>query len=170
MIARRRVFSINAVAGNRAALRSHFPAAPRDARRGPMGAAMPAPRARPARPLRGRRAAAGATPATRCRHRASRPARRIDPISDSPMVGRFRPRRRADSPPVMPETRCASKNVGVVARGGIEPPTRGFSVPGRNRKHQLHQPVSRGARCTDCPTMQDRAGLIHAKLPQGSRC
>src|SRR5688572_17401637 len=52
------------------------------------------------------------------------------------------------------------------AKGAIEPPTRGFSVPGRNLKLQLHQPVRPGARCNECTTMQDRAGLIHAKLPQ----
>jgi len=54
----------------------------------------------------------------------------------------------------------------VVARGGIEPPTRGFSVPGRKLEYQLHQLVRSGARCVECPTMQNRSGLIHAKLPQ----
>jgi hypothetical protein len=54
----------------------------------------------------------------------------------------------------------------MVARGGIEPPTRGFSVTNSGMQHQLHQPVSPGARCNGCFTMQDRAELIHAKLPQ----
>jgi hypothetical protein len=57
----------------------------------------------------------------------------------------------------------------MVARGEIEPPTRGFSVTNRFSQHQLHQPVSLGARCNECPTMQDRTGLIHAKLPQKDR-
>ena len=35
-------------------------------------------------------------------------ARATDPISDSPMVGRFPPPAAADSPRVMPETRCVS--------------------------------------------------------------
>ena len=56
-----------------------------------------------------------------------------------------------------------------MARDGIKPSTRGFSVPGRWMKHQLHQQVSRGARCLICPTMQRRAGLIPAKLPHGIR-
>ena len=54
----------------------------------------------------------------------------------------------------------------MLARGGIEPPTRGFSVTNRIPQHQLHQPVSQDACCNDCPTMQGRAGLTSAKLPQ----
>jgi len=42
---------------------------------------------------------------------ASRP-RATGPIPDSPMVGRKSAPARADSPPAMPETRCASKNWG----------------------------------------------------------
>ena len=56
--------------------------------------------------------------------------------------------------------------LGMVARAGIEPATRGFSVPDWHPQHQLHQPVSRGARCNECPTMQDRAGPIYAKFPR----
>ncbi len=56
-------------------------------------------------------AAAGATPGS-----PAAPARRarrcIDPISDSPMVGRFPAPARADGPPVMPGTRCASSSWG----------------------------------------------------------
>jgi hypothetical protein len=36
--------------------------------------------------------------------------RATDPISDSPMVGRFSPRAGTDSPPVMPENSCVSQN------------------------------------------------------------
>ncbi len=53
-----------------------------------------------------------------------------------------------------------------MTRGGIEPPTRGFSVTNCFPQHQLHQTVSWGARCDECPTVQDRAGLTPAKLPQ----
>ena len=41
---------------------------------------------------------------------ARRARRCIGPISDSPMVGRFSPPARTDSPPVMPENSCVSKN------------------------------------------------------------
>ena len=34
---------------------------------------------------------------------------------------------------------------------------------------RLHQPVSRGARCYECPTMQDNAQLIPAKLRHKGR-
>ena len=54
-------------------------------------------------------AAAGATPDS-LTALARRARRCIDPISDSPMVGRFPPPAAADSPRVMPETRCVSKN------------------------------------------------------------
>ena len=65
-----------------------------------------------------------------CRRTASR-TRAADPICESPMVGRYSPLAAADSPPVMPENSYVSKN--WVARGGIEPPTRGFSVRRRAR-------------------------------------
>src|SRR5262245_44254853 len=51
---------------------------------------------------------------------------------------------------------------------GLVPDRRVYNVDpllSRNLKHQLHQPVSRGARCPECRTMQDRAGLTPAKLP-----
>ena len=50
-------------------------------------------------------------------------------------------------------------------RRAVDSGTEVFSVPGRILKHQLHQLVSRAARCAECFTMQDRAELIHAKLP-----
>jgi hypothetical protein len=45
----------------------------------------------------------------------------IDPKFKSPMVGRFPRPRDADSPPVMPENPCASKNVGQPACQGDRP-------------------------------------------------
>jgi hypothetical protein len=55
------------------------------------------------------------------------------PISDSPMVGPFPPAAATDSPRVMPENPLRFKKLELVARGGIEPPTRGFSVRRRAR-------------------------------------
>jgi hypothetical protein len=52
----------------------------------------------------------------------------------------------------------------VVARVGIEPATRGFSVPNRWMQLKLHQQVGWGGRCLICHTMQDRARLIPARL------
>src|SRR5688572_20152586 len=115
------------------------------------GGAMAADRVRPTRALR---ATAGP--------RRPAPRRATDPKSRSPMVGRF-PHRWSAGDARNP---LRFKKLGVVARGGIEPPTRGFSVPGRFLKFQLHQPVGWASVALNCPTMQDRAGLIHAKLPQ----
>jgi len=73
------------------------------------------------------------------------------------MVDRFPAPARADSPPAMPEKPMRFKKLEVVARGGIEPPTRGFSVRRRaglgvtNRKSG--NAVSRGR--PKCPL--DRA-------------
>ncbi len=39
----------------------------------------------------------------------------------------------------------------------------------RHPQHQLHQPVGRGARRSECPTMQDRAGLTPAESPPSAR-
>ena len=109
-------------------LRSRAPRGTRDARRRAMGEAMAAARARPTRALRAtanprratsRRAAripefqfsssSGFRPAGR---RPRRGTRATGPISGSPMVGRFWAPPRTDSPRVMPETRCVSKNWG----------------------------------------------------------
>ena len=107
--------------------RRRVPRGTRDARRRAMGGAMAAARVRPSRALRAtadprrptsRRAAdsqdsrfpvrqvAARLPATAPRTRAT------DPISDSPVVGRFPAPAAADGPRVMPETRCVSKNWG----------------------------------------------------------
>ena len=55
----------------------------------------------------------------------------------------------------------------VAMRIGFQKSTRGFSVPGRFFKLQLHQPVSRVARCMECRTMQEF--LAGTRLPQNSR-
>ena len=67
---------------------------------------MAAARVRPTRPRRGRRGRHRLEPRRAPRTLASS----IDPISRTPMVGRFSPPAATDSPRVMPETRCASKN------------------------------------------------------------
>jgi len=90
-----------------------------------MVAPMPAPRARPARALRAtsgprRRAPRRAAQVPRIsvfQFARSPPAPRrgpaaTGPISDSPVVGVFPAPARTDSPPVMPENPCASKNWG----------------------------------------------------------
>src|SRR5688572_10315556 len=87
-------------------LRSRVPRGTRDARGRAMGAPTAEARARPARALR---SDGGPTRGPRVRYRLNRDAM-LDPISDSPMVGRFSARAAADSPPVMPETRCFSKS------------------------------------------------------------
>jgi len=59
---------------------------------------------------RGHSGGDAAAPARAVRVRRDTRASSTDPISRSPMVGRFSPRAGADSPWVMPETRCVSKN------------------------------------------------------------
>jgi len=66
---------------------------------------MAAARVRPTRPRRGRRGRHRLEPRRAPRTLASS----IDPISRSPMVGRFSPSAATDRPRVMPETRCVSK-------------------------------------------------------------
>ena len=52
----------------------------------------------------------------------------------------------------------------MVARGGIEPPTRGFSI--RKVKHLvfINQLVTGASDAHICSTVHNDAGLIHAKL------
>ncbi len=109
-----------------------------------MGAAMPAPRARPARPLRVRGDAG-------TRRRGA-----IDPKCRSPMVGRISTPAAADGPRVMPENPCAS-SMGVVARGGIEPPTRGFSVRRRARFRRTNPKTGNRFLTADRTAPPDRA-------------
>ena len=82
-------------------------------------------------PMQGDPAAAPRrSPAPRFPDRQPRrpPRASIGPVSDSPMVSRFRAKIAPDSPRVMPETRMQFKKLEVVARDGIEPSTRGFSI------------------------------------------
>jgi hypothetical protein len=86
-------------------LRSRVPRGTLDARRRPMGEPMAAARVRPTRPLRCHR---GPTPGARRLTRAARTWRASTQISKVRWSVDFRPRVRTDSPPVMPETACAS--------------------------------------------------------------
>jgi hypothetical protein len=80
-------------------LRSRVPRGTRDARGRVMGAPTAAARPRPARALR---SDGGPTRGPRVRCRRNRDAM-LDPISGSPMVGRFSAPATADSPRVMRE-------------------------------------------------------------------
>jgi len=78
---------------------------------GPWGPPCPPRERAPRVDSGGDGAGAGATPGS-----LTPPARRarrcIDPISGSPMVGRFPAPPRTDGPPVMPKNSCTSKNWG----------------------------------------------------------
>ena len=87
------------------------PLPPRDARGAPIGSPCPPRELAPRVHSGGDGAAAGATPDS-LTALARRARRCIDPISDSPVVGRFPAPAPADSPRVMPETRCVLKNWG----------------------------------------------------------
>ena len=80
----------------RAAQRTHFPRDARDARGAPMGSPCPPRERAPRVHSGGDGAAAGATPGS-LTALARRARRCTDPISDSPMVGRFPPPR----PPIV---------------------------------------------------------------------
>ena len=72
-----------------------------------------------------------------------------------------------------PDTFTSNCEVSVilVARGGIEPPTRGFSI--RKVKHLvfINQWVTGESDAPICSTMHNNAGLIHAKLTHSAhRC
>ena len=138
---------------------------------------MPAPRARPARPLRRRRCPAGSDAGLADRTGASRPPMHRPDFrqSDGRPIFRPRGRRRSAGDAGNP---LRFKKVRVVARGGIEPPTRGFSVRRRARLGASKSKTLKGflagrpncpARPTPCRTEACRAGPVGPYFHAGQR-
>jgi hypothetical protein len=95
-----------AIDNGRSCFPSSLPARREECALRPHGAGHARPRERPARDHSGTTAAAaGPRRAVRRESHSSS----IDPISESPTVGGFSPRARADGPRVMPENARASK-------------------------------------------------------------
>ena len=73
------------------------------------------------------------------------------------MVSPFRAKIAPDSPRVMRENPMSFMELGVVARGGIEPPTRGFSVRRRARFGASKPKTGNGFSVADRTAPPDRA-------------